>query len=46
LDAVRSHTPPVVPLEDGRKALAVALDVVAAIREHSRRLNLQALGRR
>jgi predicted dehydrogenase len=46
LDAVRSHTPPMVPLEDGRKALAVALDVVAATREHSRRLNLQALGRR
>jgi predicted dehydrogenase len=46
LDSVRHRTRPVVPLEDGRKALAVALAVLAAIREHSRRLNLEALGHR
>jgi predicted dehydrogenase len=46
LKSVRSRTRPVVPLEDGRKALAVALDVLAAIREHSRKLNLEALGHR
>ncbi|MCI0353245.1 MAG: Gfo/Idh/MocA family oxidoreductase [Acidobacteriales bacterium] len=46
LESVRSRTRPVVPLEDGRKALAVALDVLTAIREHSRKLNLEALGHR
>jgi len=40
LDAVRHRTRPQVPLEDGRRALAVALDVLAEIREHSRRVGL------
>jgi predicted dehydrogenase len=40
LDAVRHHTRPQVPLEDGRRALAVALDVLAEIKEHSRRVGL------
>jgi predicted dehydrogenase len=44
LESVRSRTRPVVPLEDGRRALAVALDVLAAIREHGRRANLEAIG--
>ena len=43
LDAVRSRSKPLVGLEDGRRALAVALDVLAAIKEHSRRLRLDTL---
>ncbi|MFI5108822.1 MAG: Gfo/Idh/MocA family oxidoreductase [Terriglobales bacterium] len=43
LDAVRNRTRPQVPLEDGRRALAVALDVLAEIREHSRRVGLADL---
>ena len=46
LESVRSRGRPAVPLEDGRRALAVALDVLAEIREHSRKLNLEALGHR
>ena len=42
LDAVRHRTRPEVPLEDGRRALAVALDVLAEIREHSKRVGLDA----
>lgn len=41
LDAVRHRTRPQVPLEDGRRALAVALDVLSEIREHSRRVGLE-----
>jgi predicted dehydrogenase len=47
LDAVRNRKSPVVTLEDGRRALAVALDVLSAIREHNRRVHLgedQVLG--
>lgn len=47
LDAVRGRTSPVVTLEDGRRALAVALDVLSAIREHNRRVHVgeeQVLG--
>jgi predicted dehydrogenase len=40
LDAVRHRTPPQVPLEGGRRALAVALNVLSEIREHSRRVGL------
>ncbi len=43
LDAVRQRTRPLVPLEDGRRALAVALEILDAIREHGRRVNLDAL---
>ncbi len=43
LDAVRRRSHPVVPLEDGRRALAVALEILEAIREHGRRVNLDAL---
>jgi len=46
LDAVRHRTQPQVPLADGRRALAVALDVLAEIREHSRRVGLDAAGQR
>jgi predicted dehydrogenase len=40
LEAVRQRQRPLVPLEDGRRALAVALDILAASREHSRRARL------
>ena len=43
LEAVRTRQQPIVPLEDGRRALSVALDILARIREHSRRLNLEKL---
>jgi predicted dehydrogenase len=43
LHAVRQRSTPVVPLEDGRGALALALDIVAAIREHGKRVGLAGL---
>jgi predicted dehydrogenase len=43
LKAVRARTTPEVSLEQGRKALAVALQIVEAIAEHSRRAHLEAL---
>jgi predicted dehydrogenase len=43
LHAVRQRSVPVVPLEDGRRALALALDIVAAIREHGRKAGLSGL---
>jgi predicted dehydrogenase len=45
LEAVRKRTAPVVPLEDGRRALAVALEIVAKIREHSKKVNLAAMAK-
>ncbi len=45
LDAVRHRTRPQVPLEDGRRALAVALDVLAEIGQHSQRVGLDATGK-
>jgi predicted dehydrogenase len=40
LRAVRERSKPIVSLEDGRRALALALDILGAIQQHSRRLNL------
>jgi hypothetical protein len=34
----------VVSLEDGRSALALALDIVAAMREHGNKVGLAAIG--
>ena len=45
LRAVRAHSTPEVTLEDGRRALAVAIQVVEAIAEHSRRVRLPELTR-
>jgi predicted dehydrogenase len=45
LHAVRQRSTPVVPLEDGRRALALALDIVAAIREHGKKAGLSGLAR-
>lgn len=43
LRAVRDRCTPQVTLEDGRRALSVALQVVDAIAEHSRRVHLPQL---
>jgi predicted dehydrogenase len=45
LHAVRMRSEPVVSLEDGRRALALALDVVAAIRDHGQKVQLDQLHR-
>ena len=43
LEAVRTRSKPLVSFEDGRRALAVALDIVAAIREHGHKVQLEQL---
>ena len=43
LNAVRTRSEPVVSLEDGRRVLALALEVDAAIRKHSQRVKLDQL---
>jgi predicted dehydrogenase len=45
LHAVRQRTIPEVPLSDGRRALGLALDIVAAIREHGKKVGLSSLAR-
>lgn len=42
LHSVRTHSNPVVPLEDGRRALAVALEILSQIQAHSAKLKLGA----
>ncbi len=44
VEAVRQRTRPSVTLEDGRRALAAALEIQTAIREHSQKVNLGVLG--
>ena len=43
LQAVRERSRPQVPLEEGRRALGLALDVLAAIDVHARRVGVEAL---
>ncbi len=43
LDAVRRRSTPVVTLEDGRRALALGLQIVDDIHKHSSRINLEKL---
>ncbi len=43
LDAVRRRSQPLVSIEDGRRALALALEVLATIAQHSRHVHLDAL---
>jgi predicted dehydrogenase len=43
LDSVRRRSRPLVDLEDGRRALAVALSIVSAIREHGSKIKLEQL---
>ena len=45
LHAVRQRSAPVVPLEDGRRALTLALDIVAAIREHGKKVGLAGIAK-
>ncbi len=45
LDAVRRRSTPVVTLEDGRRALALALNIVTDIHQHGSRINLEKLTR-
>jgi predicted dehydrogenase len=43
LRAVRERSAPVVPLEDGRRALALALEIVDAIRDHGKKVGLASI---
>ena len=43
LDAVRTRSKPLVSFDDGRRALALALDIVAAMREHNQKVQLDQL---
>lgn len=43
LRAVRERSAPAVPLEDGRRALALALNIVDSIREHGLQVDLAAI---
>jgi predicted dehydrogenase len=43
LDSVRTRSQPLVSFDDGRRALALALDIVTAIREHSSKVQLDRL---
>jgi predicted dehydrogenase len=43
LSAVRTHAKPVVALEDGRRALALALDILNTIQAHSERAQIAHL---
>src|SRR5271166_564898 len=45
LHAVRQRSTPVVPLDDGCRALALALDIVAAIREHGTKVGLAGIAK-
>ena len=46
LAAVRERSKPLVSLEEGRRALEVALDIVAAIAQHGKSVNLAGIGTR
>jgi predicted dehydrogenase len=43
LHAVRERSAPVVPLEDGRRALALALEILSAIRDHGAKVDLASI---
>ena len=43
LESVQRRSTPTVTLEDGRRALAVALDIVASISEHGKKIDLESL---
>jgi predicted dehydrogenase len=45
LHAVRQRSIPVVPLEDGRRALALALDIVGEIRQHGKKVGLSGMAK-
>jgi predicted dehydrogenase len=43
LESVQRRSRPTVTLDDGRRALAAALDIVASINEHGRKISLERL---
>jgi predicted dehydrogenase len=43
VEAVRRRSRPLVPLDDGRRALSAALTILSAIEEHARRARLHTL---
>ncbi len=43
MDAVRQHQQPLVGLEEGRRALQLALEIVEVIREHGKQIDLESL---
>jgi predicted dehydrogenase len=45
LKAVRERSTPVVPLQDGRNALALALEIIAAIRDHGKKIDLAGIAK-
>jgi len=45
LHAVRERSTPVVPLEDGRRALALALEIESAIRDHGKKVGLAGIAK-
>lgn len=45
LHAVQERCAPVVSLEDGRQALALALEIVAGIREHGKKVGLAGIAK-
>ena len=45
LRAVRQRSTPVVSLEDGRRALGLALEIVGAIREHGKKVDLVSMAK-
>jgi predicted dehydrogenase len=45
LKSVRERSKPVVSLEDGRRALAVALEILTEIRHHAKKLNLAEMAK-
>ncbi|HEV2395544.1 MAG TPA: Gfo/Idh/MocA family oxidoreductase [Candidatus Sulfotelmatobacter sp.] len=45
LKSVRERSTPVVSLDEGRRALGLALEILAAIREHAKKVDLAGLAR-
>jgi predicted dehydrogenase len=45
LQSVRERSKPVVPVEEGHRALALALEIVSSIRDHSKKVNLAGLSK-
>jgi predicted dehydrogenase len=43
LESVRTRSRPLVSFEDGRRALSLALDIVAAMREHNKKVQLDQM---
>jgi len=46
MESVRERSTPVVPLEDGRRALALALQILETIREHGKKVGLAGIAKR